>query len=248
MSSALACGLRVAGLGRRCPTQVKTHRGTAPAREQDNRAGCSPRGGELRAGMTDFSGATTGRQAVSPAVKPEAKSAPWKSQRVRHPPQPQPASPGRDGPGVTGCRAHSRPPREPGTSGGHGCLRGCMLGGLRPGPWGRHWGSPQQLQVSHGHRSCPGRGRQLWPSPHQASASWNVGPAGRGPVSLAFAGSWEPGARRAAGRHSGHRFTTEEWASPRGRQGAGGDAWPWQRRGAYDEGGAEQPGARCESG
>lgn len=30
MSSALACGLRVAGLGRRRPTQVKTHRGADP--------------------------------------------------------------------------------------------------------------------------------------------------------------------------------------------------------------------------
>ena len=116
-----------------------------------------------------------------------------------------------------------------------------MLGGLRPGPQGGHWGSPQQLQVSHGHRSCPGRGRQLWPSPHQASASWNVGPADRGPVSLVFAGSWEPGTRCAAGRHSGHRYTTEEWPSPRGRPGAGGDTRPWQRRGTYNEGGAEQP-------
>ena len=107
MSSALACGLRVVGLGRQRPTQVKTHRGAAPAREQDTRAGCSPRAGEMRARTSGFSGATTGRQALSPAVKPEAESAPGKSQRAQHSPRPQPAGPGRDGPGVMGRRAHS---------------------------------------------------------------------------------------------------------------------------------------------
>lgn len=65
---------------------------------------------------------------MSPAVKPEAKSTPRKSQRAQRPPRPRPVSPGRDRPGVTGRRAHGRPPREPGTSGGHGGLRACTLG------------------------------------------------------------------------------------------------------------------------
>ena len=63
MSAALACG----------PSE--NTQGPVPAQEQDNGAGRSPRGGETRAGTTDFSAATTRRKAVRPAVKPEAESA-----------------------------------------------------------------------------------------------------------------------------------------------------------------------------
>lgn len=182
---------------------------------------------------------------MSPAVKPEAKSTPGKPQRAQRPPRPRPVSPGRDRPGVTGRRAHGRPPRQPGTSGGHGGLCACTLGTCSRAP-GAGTGARRGSCGSAADTAPALPSRQLWPSPHQGSASWNVGPAGQGPASLASAESWEPGAHCEAQRHSGHRFTAGEWASPRGRQGARGDARPRQRRGAYDEGGAEQLKAGCE--
>lgn len=121
MSAALACG----------PSE--NTQGPAAAQEQDNGAGCSPRGGEMRAGTADFSAATTRRKAVRPAVKPEAESAPGKSQTARHPPRPRPASPGRDGPGVAGRRAHGRPQRA-GDKRRPRCLRAATLGACGQAP------------------------------------------------------------------------------------------------------------------
>lgn len=220
MSAALACG----------PSE--NTQGPAPARDQDNGAGCSPRGGETRAGTADFSAAATRRKAVRPAVKLEAESAP-ESHRRRgiHRGLGLRAREGTDRASLAAEPTAGR--RELGTG-----------GGMRASE--RRRGSPHQLPVSRsgGIHRCPGGGRQRGPSPHHGSASWNMGPAGRAPVSSS-AGSRVPGARRAAGRRSGHRFTAEEWAWPWGGRGRRGRR-PWQHRGAYDEGGAEQLKAGCD--
>lgn len=182
---------------------------------------------------------------MSPAVKPEAESAPRKSQRAQHPPRPRPASPGRDRPGVTGRRAHGRPPREPGMSGGHGGLRACTLGtcsrapgdgtGARRGGCGSAADTAPALAQAgscgllHTRALPPGtwapRGRDRRPWPLQSPGS---------PVHTArHRGTRAQAHRRGVGVASGAA------GGARGRPAR-------QRRGAYDEGGAEQLKAGCE--
>ena len=188
MSAALACG----------PSE--NTQGRAPAQEQDNGAGCSPRGGETRAGSADFSAATTRRKAVRPAVKPEAESA-LGSHRRRgiHRGLSLRAQEGTDRASVAAEPTAGR--RELGTP---ARLREAL-----------RLAAPAAGQPRWRHPALPWWRPAAGPSPRQGSASWNMGPAGRALVSSS-AGSRAPGARCAAGRRSGHRFTTEEWAWPPG--------------------------------